>query len=315
LFEKLFDYEPIKAQALKSETAERLNYYMAANIASQCYVKLGGTGSAMWILNNAADSAIPGIAPGSTCYMCYDISRRRKLKASATAYSALTDPYGRFIMTGTNPVGGEKLTPLTFYDVIIEMIQNVAIFNRRFQELDKARHFDFRRLVFAKDGKIYWDEARMMEDVILYGIPEEGRDPLAEVLKNKLTLPKKLTIDILGVNKSANRRIYERNGGYRNVAEGSGLALNGVTGLLVSASTRQGTVQPLELTLHRHINLNTKVPEPSIAQMMEEYYYLTNLDWASLFKQGKFALPQILTQNLGENITAGITVPDNMILL
>lgn len=38
-------------------------------------------------------------------------------------------------------------------------------------------------------------------------------------------------------------------------------------------------------------------------------------DWASLFRQGKYALPQILTQNLGENISAGILVPDDMIPL
>jgi hypothetical protein len=39
------------------------------------------------------------------------------------------------------------------------------------------------------------------------------------------------------------------------------------------------------------------------------------LNWASIFRQGKYALPQILTQNLGENISAGVFVPDDMILL
>ncbi|ERG93127.1 MAG: hypothetical protein J07HQW1_03184, partial [Haloquadratum walsbyi J07HQW1] len=28
--------------------------------------------------------------------------------------------------------------------------------------------------------------------------------------------------------------------------------------------------------------------------------------------QGKYALPQILTQNLGENLSAGVEVPDDM---
>ena len=52
-----------------------------------------------------------------------------------------------------------------------------------------------------------------------------------------------------------------------------------------------------------------------IKQIMDEYYRLTHLNWASLFRQGKFALPQILTQNLGENISFGVHVPDDMVLL
>lgn len=48
---------------------------------------------------------------------------------------------------------------------------------------------------------------------------------------------------------------------------------------------------------------------------MDEYYRQTYLDWASVFRQGKYALPQILTQNLGEHISAGVAVPEDMILL
>ena len=53
----------------------------------------------------------------------------------------------------------------------------------------------------------------------------------------------------------------------------------------------------------------------SIDGIMEEYYRLTSLNWSSLFKQGKYVLPQILTQKVGENIFAGVRVPDDMNLL
>lgn len=36
------------------------------------------------------------------------------------------------------------------------------------------------------------------------------------------------------------------------------------------------------------------------------------LNGASIFKQGKYALPQILTQNIGGNLSAGIKTPENM---
>lgn len=42
---------------------------------------------------------------------------------------------------------------------------------------------------------------------------------------------------------------------------------------------------------------------------------MTFLDWASVLKQGKYALPQIMTQNLGENISADVMVPEDMVLL
>ena len=78
----------------------------------------------------------------------------------------------------------------------------------------------------------------------------------------------------------------------------------------------KGTAQPLEIALKKHICINRKdVPVPHISKIMEEYHRLTYLDWASLFNQGKYALPQRLTQNLGENISAGVLVPDDMILL
>jgi len=52
-----------------------------------------------------------------------------------------------------------------------------------------------------------------------------------------------------------------------------------------------------------------------ISEIIDEYYRLTFLNWSSIYRKSKLALPQILTQNLGENLTAGVMVPDDMILL
>src|SRR6266699_591114 len=321
-FERIFGTEPFHSQAiaydtLKKMTAEGLSAYpISANTASQCYIKFGGTGTAVWILKDPADSSIPGIVPGSSCYAYHDVSRSPKLKSSATAYSALTDSYGRYIATGTKPVGGEKLTPETFYDILTELILKVSMFTSMFAQVNGNRTFDFRRLVFAKDGFVRDDEAEMMEQIIVNGIPEENKEPIAKLLKRKVMLPKGLVIDIIGVNKSPNKRIFEvAEGIYRNVADGTALAFDENEGLLVSSTSAKGTVQPIEISLKKHVCLNVDVPRPHIKQLIDEYHRLTHLNWASIFRQGKYALPQILTQNLGENISAGVHVPDDMILL
>ena len=321
-FERIFGTEPFPSQAIAYSTLEKMaaeglsSYPIAANTASQCYVKFGGTGTAVWILKDPADSAIPGISPGSSCYAYHDVSRRPKIKASATAYSALTDSYGRYIATGTKPLGGEKLTPETFYDILTELILKVSMFTSKFAQVNGNRTFDFRRLVFAKDGFVRDDEAEMMEQIIVNGIPEENREPIANLLKRKDMLPKGLVIDIIGVNKSPNKRIFEvAEGSYRNVADGTALAYDENEGLLVSSTSAKGTVQPIEISLKKHVCLNVEVPRPHIEQLIDEYHRLTHLNWASIFRQGKYALPQILTQNLGENISAGVHVPDDMILL
>jgi hypothetical protein len=321
-FERVLGTEPFPAQAITSESLEAMSvegqrgYSIAVNTASQCYIKFGGTGTAVWILKDPADIAIPGMTPGSSCYAYHDVSRRPKIKASATAYSALTDSYGRYIATGTRPVGGELLTAETFYDILTELILKVSIFTQRFPGVPGSRAFDFKRLVFAKDGVVRHDEAEMMQDVIVNGIPEGNREPIANLLKRKDIFPKTLVIDIIGVNKSPNKRVFEVSGGtYSNVVDGTAIAYNENEGLLVSSRSFRGTLQPIEISLRKHICLNAAIPTPNIKQIMDEYYRLTHLNWASIFRQGKFALPQILTQNLGENISAGVHVPDDMILL
>jgi hypothetical protein len=215
------------------------------------------------------------------------------------------------------PVGGERLTEGNFYDILVELIQKISMFSQKYQKIDEKRAFAFSRLVFAKDGVIRKGEAEMMENVILNGIPAEQKEPIANLLKKTSILPKDLVIDIIGVNKSPNKRIFEPgNQGYNNVEPGTAILYNDYEGLLISSSTYAGTAQPIEITLHKHVCLNNaSAPTPNISQILDEYYRLTFLNWSSIFKKSKLALPQILTQNLGENLTAGVMVPDNMVLL
>jgi hypothetical protein len=323
LFGRIFGAEPLPSQAIALGTIQKLlssdrsAYGIQVNTASQCYVKFGGTGTAAWILRDPADCAIPGIQPGSSCYAYHDISRRPKIKASATAYSAMTDSYGRYIATGTKPIGGEKLTPSGFYDVLLDLLTKVTIFGQRFRQVSSERSFQFRRLVFAKDGVIRDDEADMIERVIREGIPEERKEPIPRLLQRKDNFPKTMILDVIGVNKSPNKRVFEAvQGEYLNVKEGTAVCYDDSSGLLISCSSPLGTAQPIEICLKKHLCLNMpEIPRPHIKQLLDEYYRLTKLNWASIFRQGKFALPQILTQNLGENISAGVLVQDDMVLL
>jgi len=323
LFERLYGMPPFPAQAIAMDSIReidnkgRRSMPICVNTSAQIYIKFGGTGTALWILKRAADSQIPGITPGSSCYAYHDVSRRYEIKSSATAYSALTDSFGRYIATGTKPIGGERLTENNFYDILVELIQKISIFSQRYKKVDQNRSFDFKRLVFAKDGVIRSGEANMMADVIMNGIPDQRKEPIAKLLEKTDILPKKLVIDIIGVNKSPNKRIFDySDNGHSNVKVGTVVIYSDDNGLLVSSSTHSGTSQPLEITLHKHLCINQEeLPRPHISDIMNEYYRLTFLNWSSLFKKGKYALPQILTQNLGENLTKGIIVPDDMVLL
>jgi hypothetical protein len=123
-----------------------------------------------------------------------------------------------------------------------------------------------------------------------------------------------MLVDVVSVNKSANRRLIQReNSSFGNVDGGTAVTYGDDQGLLVSHKPDRGTAQPLEITLQDHVSLNqADVDSPAAEDLLKEYYNLSYLNWSSVFNQGKYALPQILTQNLGENLSAGIEVPDNM---
>jgi hypothetical protein len=320
LFERLFGNNPVPAQAIQYSNVVKLanddGYFIGVNTASQVYVKLGKVGSAVWILDDPADSHVPGVEPGSTCYAYHDVSRRPDKKSAATAYSATTDSYGRYIATGAQPTGGEKLTDENFHEILNELLRKVSAFHRR-QETSGEKDFHFKRLVFAKDGKIGWKEQKMMKKVIREGVPSKGKRPISEILEDSDLLPDDMIIDVVSVNKSPNKRVVAREGnGFSNVAGGKAMIYGNDAGLLVSHKPERGTAKPLEITANDHISLNRDdVPEPTAESLLREYYNLSYLNWSSIFNQGKYALPQILTQNLGENLSAGIDVPENMAMI
>jgi len=320
LFERLFGNNPVPAQAIQYKNVVKLanddGYFIGVNTSSQVYVKLGKIGSAVWILDEPADSHVPGIEPGSTCYAYHDVSRRPDKKSAATAYSATTDSYGRYIATGAQPTGGEKLTDEVFHDILNELLRKVSAFHRR-QESSGEMDFHFKRLVFAKDGKIGWKEQKMMKRVLREGVPSEGKRPISDILDESGLLPDDMIIDVVSVNKSPNKRVVTRNGNrFEDVAGGSAMIYGDKSGLLVSHKPDRGTAKPLEITANDHVALNRDdVPQPTAESLLEEYYNLSYLNWSSIFSQGKYALPQILTQNLGENLSAGIDVPENMAMI
>jgi hypothetical protein len=317
LFERLFGDQPVSAQAVQRGNALGLTggngYFTGVNIASQAYVKLGNVGSAVWVLDEPADAHVSGVTPGSTCYAYHDVSRRPERNAASTAYSATTDSYGRYIATGAKPNGGERLTDDVFHDIVVELLRKVSAFHRR-QESRGEREFHFERLVFAKDGRVTRGERKMMKQVIRQGVPESGKRPVGEILESDGLLPDDMLIDVASVNKSANRRLIQRgDSGFENVDGGTAVTYGDRQGLLVSHKPDRGTAQPLEITLQDHVSLNQDdVGSPTAGELLKEYYNLSYLNWSSVFNQGKYALPQILTQNLGENLSAGIEVPDNM---
>lgn len=321
LFEHLFGNSPVPAQAIQYKNVVKLanrnrEYWMGVNTASQVYVKLGKIGSALWVLDTPADAHIPGVDPGSSCYAYHDVSRRPDKKSAATAYSATTDAFGRYIATGAKPVGGEKLTPGVFHDILNELLRKVSAFHRK-QEAQGEEEFHFQRLVFAKDGKIGWREQEMMKDVLRNGVPDQDKRPLEEIIEGDQLLPDDLVIDVVAVNKSPNKRVVAASSSsFENVTAGTGMIYGDNSGLLVSHKPDQGTAQPMEITAKDHVSLNRdEADKPSAEDLLREYYNLTNLNWSSIFNQGKYALPQILTQNLGENLSAGIEVPDDMAVI
>ncbi|RKD95645.1 argonaute/piwi family protein [Halopiger aswanensis] len=320
LFERLFGSSPVPAQGIEYKNVVKLandnGYFIGVNTSSQVYVKLGNVGSAVWILDEPADAHIPGVTPGSTCYAYHDVSRRPDKKSAATAYSATTDSYGRYIATGSQPSGGERLKESVFHDILNELLRKVSAFHRR-QESSGEKPFHFERLVFAKDGKISWKEQRMMKEVIREGVPSENKRPIKQILEEDSLLPDDMIIDVISVNKSPNKRLISRDGTrFTNASGGSAVMYGDDSGLLVSHKPDRGTAQPLEITAKDHVSLNREdIPQPSAEHLLKEYYALSHLNWSSVFKQGKYALPQILTQNLGENLSAGIDIPENMAMI
>jgi len=299
---------PIPTQYVEESTAKEIvldeAFYEANNIVGQLYVK-GSPSSpqkAIWTLSEHADRDV-NYEAGTTCYASFDTSRHTELGSGASAYSAVSDSRGEYVVSGTNSFSGEKLTEKGFYQILCDLIKKISI-----------RKDDFQRLVLFRDGRAV--ERDMMKKVIDRGIEEEVKDfpPLNDKLKRMDFAPDSLIIDVIFVNKSPVDRIFYRgkNNQTKNVFPGNFFKKSERSGLLISAEPISGTVRPLELNfgLRRSPGHDFEREKPSIDKLGEEYYRLTFLNWSSFHSQGKTAITQKLTQELGKNIARNVPTPD-----
>jgi len=310
----------IPTQSIEQKTIESYNQNrikpIINNIIGQIYSKAGNIGVVPWILANPADQQIPGLGDGGvTCYSCFDVSRRMERHTQASIYTALTDPYGRFIFKGNFPSGSEKLDIFNTYTMILSLLRKSVLYSKGVKGLMK--YFSFKRLLLAKDGIVYRSDVEIIRSVFVDGIPDAKRKPICELIENDKKMPNNLIVDVIGVNKTPRKEIYWKadSGQWTNVLPGTFIQIDENKGLLVSSKTKQGTCVPIEISLHEHFCFNTQVPKPKITQIAQEYYNLTFLNWNSLYNKSKFALPQLITQLIGENLTYGVQIPENYLCI
>jgi hypothetical protein len=322
----LEDIKPIQIQCLESSTIDKIianMQFIIENIVPQIYLKLYGRHAALWLCEVPADSNIYPENLGITAYACFDVSRRRKLKSQVSVFTAVTDGYGRFISFDSIPSGGERLTELSFYNLIERIASMCKAYSIQFNKREPNLKFNLQRIVLYKDGRIDPKEGDLMLKVFNNGVPDEGREPIPELFAKRRDLPQSLAIDIVSVNKSANRRIFSKQGeDWSNPRRGSYYGKNGEKScLLISSQVHKVnnvetmTVKPLQLELVHHFNINSDLPTPDIRSMAHEYYHLTFLDWVTFYQRSKFALPQRITQKTGEFLSAQVYVPKEVIVL
>lgn len=317
--------KPIQIQCIEEDTVRRLpsSNAIAYNIIPQLYLKLFGRNAAVWLCRRAADSYLYPFNSGITAYACFDVSRRKKLKAQVSVFTAVTDGYGRFITYDKIPAGGENLTPLAFEKLIEKIAQVCKQYADIFALRERNLPFNLRRIVFYKDGQIDRREAEMMKAVFEDGIPEEGIQPLAQHFANRQDLPESLAIDIIGVNKSSIKRVLMKEGyAWSNPKRGLCLTERGGKSALLVGSQAQkrgieelNTLQPLLIEHIHHFTINSSLPAPRVEDLAREYYHLTFLDWVTFYQRSKFALPQRITQKTGEYLSSQVDVPKEVTLI
>ena len=309
----------LHTQSIKSSTIESFNRdkkdFSIHNILGQIYTKTGKEGTVPWILGEPADKHVKSIEGSVTSYSFFDVSRRYERKTQSSVFTAITDSYGRFIFSGSFPSGSEKLELYTAYEMILSILRQSVRHSNRVGNL--SDYFKFKRLVFAKDGIMYDSDAETIKTAFYEGIKEQNRKPIKELLNIDNTLPTCLVVDLIGVNKNPKKEIYLKNTNSRwlNVNQGTFVRINDKQGLLVSSRTKEGTNIPLELSLLDHLCFNCQIPSPDIREIAQEYYNLTFLNWNSVYYKGKYSLPQIITQAIGENLTAGVYIPENYLCI
>ena len=317
------EIKPIHTQCIEEETIPKIlanKIEICENIALQVYLKLYGKNAAIWLCSKPVDEGIYDES-GITCYACFDVSRRPQYKTEVGVFTVITDPYGRFISLDFIPTVGEQLSKVTFHKILERIAQVSKRYSSSFAKLETDLKFNLKRLVMYYDGNVRLSLKKDMEETFYKGVPEEGLEPIPDYFNGRSDLPKELAIDIVGVNKSPNKRIYQKiKDEWRNVKRGTCIIEGEEKALLISSlpqlmqNNEINTLMPLELKKVLHLSINTSLKEPSIVNLTREYYYLTHLNWLSLRQRSKFALPHKIAQKAGEYISAQVNIPQNIVI-
>jgi hypothetical protein len=292
-------WQPIssrKAQFLRIQTArDAINgkQFILRNIVLQIYLKTEKHGEALWILDRPAGRV------GNTLYGGYDVTREVKReyneetkeiiseRKEAAAEAAVCDSRGLVVMIQSliSPTG-ETLTPDTVSELFRSMIQRGEMSLSKFDEKPK-------RLVLFKDGKVF--KKRDLPNV------KAGYRKVQKEFQG-------LSFDLISVIKGGIRRIYSLDD--KNVPRGTYIVFNDKVGIINASQLihqkERVTASPKRLEVAFSSNgVNVK-------QIIEEFFDLTALDWASLYMPVSTAIPLKIVQNLGEYLRRDIYIPEHV---
>lgn len=292
--------QSMRVQNLKLPTAWEIikgKYYMAYNLLTQIYTKSLVRGEALWVLSRPA-----GDMEG-TAYIGYDVSRRvdkeTGMKREAAATACLVDGQGRYLLNRFySSQRGEDIDAQTANQLIFEAADEAI---RNFRRLGK----EFKRLVIFKDG--------IIKPAAVASI-KEGAIKAAKGITTGPELPREIAIEFVGVVKRGVERMYTKKG--YNVEEGSYVLFSDNTALLVSSdlgkSAARVTAQTTRIEPKFKITVrNGEVTEEEadIEGILNEFYDLTSLDWASLYRMPRLPIVLRIVQALGEQYTMNISEP------
>ena len=257
-----------------------------------------------WKLEKAADTNST-TGSDSTCFVGFDTSRYHEEKKGASAYSAVVDSDGDIVYLGTDSFSGEKMTVKDIRKVCRNLIRQTY----------KKKGDDFKRLVIYRDGSDIHNESENWREAILES--GEGSRSIKEMIENGESYPDEMLMDLVYVNKSPSTRVFKKKGDKTyNPDPGTYVLKDDNTGWLSATDSSRGTtVRPLEFQYKERFSLgNSEHEKESVVQIMDEYQTQTVLNWASIYSNTKFALPQVLTQEIAKHAAKG-QAPRNVLMI
>jgi hypothetical protein len=179
----------------------------------------------------------------------------------------------------------------------------------------KKKGDDFKRLVIYRDGSDIHNESENWREAILES--GEGSRSIKEMIENGESYPDEMLMDLVYVNKSPSTRVFKKKGDKTyNPDPGTYVLKDENTGWLSATDSSRGTtVRPLEFQYKERFSLgNSEHEKESVVQIMDEYQTQTVLNWASIYSNTKFALPQVLTQEIAKHAAKG-QAPRNVLMI